>query len=87
MLLCPEQKIDYVALGEGVREALFTGAVVSSACPELSGSYVRAFEDNQGAIALAANSLGSPRSTHIDVRMCYCAGVRVSPRGAVVGYS
>ena len=35
--------------------------------PELSGSCVQVFEDNQGAIALAANLLSSARSKHIDV--------------------
>ena len=30
---------EYVALGEGVKEALFTGAVLSFICPELSGSF------------------------------------------------
>ena len=59
----------YVALGEGVKEALFTGAVVSFVYPELSGSCVRVFEDNQGGIPLAANPLSSARSKHIDVRM------------------
>eukprot|EP00904_Undaria_pinnatifida_P007540 jgi/Undpi1/3916/HiC_scaffold_16.g07284.m1 len=59
---------EYVALGEGVKEALFTGAVLSFICPELTGSCVRVFEDNQGAIALAENPLSSARSKHIDVR-------------------
>ena len=31
----------YVALGEGVNEALFTGTVLSFTCPELTGSCVR----------------------------------------------
>ena len=54
--------------GEGVKEALFTGAVLSLICPELGGSCVRIFEDNQGAIALAENPLNCARSKHIDVR-------------------
>ena len=91
VLCCPQQKIDYVALGEGVKEALLTGAVLSFICPEVSGSCVRVFEDNQGAIALAANPHSSARSKHIDERMCYSGGgvhgVRVSPCGAVVGCS
>ena len=37
---CPQQ-INYVALGEGVKEALLTEAVLSFVCPELSGSCVR----------------------------------------------
>ena len=32
---------EYVPLGEGVMEALFTGAMVSFICPELSGWCVR----------------------------------------------
>ena len=42
--------------------------MLSFICPELSGSCVRVFEDNQGAIALAENPLGSARSKHVDVR-------------------
>ena len=38
-------------------------------CPALTGSCVRVFEDNQGAIALAENPLTSARSKHIDVRL------------------
>ena len=58
----------YVALGEGVKEALFTGAALSCSCPEPTGSCVRVFEDIQGAIALAENPLSFARSKHIDVR-------------------
>ena len=57
----------YVALEEGVKEALFTGVVLSFICPELSGSCVRVFEDSQGAIALAENPICSARSNHIEV--------------------
>ena len=73
MLSCLQQKIDYVALGEVVKEALFTGAVLSFVRPELSGSCVQVFEDNQVAIALAVNPLNYDRSKHIDMRMC-CSG-------------
>ena len=59
---------EYVALGKGVKEALFTGAVLSFICQELTGSCVRVFEDNQRAIALAENPFSSARSKHIDVR-------------------
>ena len=50
-----------------MKEALFTGAILSFVCPEPSGSCVRDFEDNQGGIALARNPLSSARSKHIDV--------------------
>ena len=62
---------EYVALVEGVKEALFTGAVLSFICPEPTGSCVRVFEDNQGAIALAENPFSSARSKHIDVRFYF----------------
>ena len=67
---------EYVALGEGVEEALLTGAVLSFICPELSGSCVRVFKDNQGAIALAENPLSSARSKHIDVRFHFVRELR-----------
>ena len=59
---------EYKALGDGVEEALLTGAVLFFICHELSGSCVRVFEDNQGAIASAVNPLSAARSKHIDVR-------------------
>ena len=65
---------EYVALGEGVKEAMFTGAVISFICPELTGSCVRVFEDNQEVIALAENPLSSARSKHIDVRFHFVRG-------------
>ena len=37
----PTAEAEYVSLGEGVKEVLFTGAVLSFICPELTGSYVR----------------------------------------------
>ena len=57
----------YVALGEGVKEALVAWAVLSFVCPEQTGSCVRGFEDNQGARASAENPLSSARSKQIDV--------------------
>ena len=66
---------EYVALGEGVKEALRTGAVLSFICPEVTGSCVRVFEDNQEAIALAENPLNSARSKHIDVRFHFVRGL------------
>ena len=61
-------EVEYVALGERGKGALFTGAMLSIICPELSGSRVSFFEDGQGAIALAENPLSSTRNGHIDVR-------------------
>ena len=55
-------------MGEEVKEALFTGAVSSFIRPQLSESCVRVYEDN-GARALAENSLSSARCKHIDMRL------------------
>lgn len=59
---------EYVALGEGMKEDLFTGAVLSFSCSELCGSRVRVFKDIKGAVTLAENLLSSTRSKSIDVR-------------------
>ena len=58
----PQQKIDYVTLGEGMKEALFTDAVPSFVSPKISRSCVRDLEDNEVPMALAVNSLSSARS-------------------------
>ena len=60
----PTAEAEYVNLGEGVNEALFTGVALWFIRPEVSGSYVRVFEDNQGGIELAENLLSSTRSKH-----------------------
>ena len=39
---------EYVALGEVVKEALFTGEVLSFICPELAGSCVRVLKIIRG---------------------------------------
>ena len=62
---------EYVALGEGVKKAFFTGTVLSFICPELSGSCVRVSKDNLEAIALAENLLTSARSRHIVLRFYF----------------
>ncbi|CAB1112338.1 unnamed protein product [Ectocarpus sp. CCAP 1310/34] len=52
---------EYIAAGEGVKEALFVRAVLSFVAPETSGSSIKVLEDNQGAIALVQNPLSSGR--------------------------
>ncbi|CAB1104016.1 unnamed protein product [Ectocarpus sp. CCAP 1310/34] len=51
----------YIAAGEGVKEAL--------------GSSIQVLEDNQGAIALVQNPLGSGRTKHIEVRFHFIRGL------------
>ena len=60
---------EYIAAGEGVKEALFVRAVLSFIAPETSGASIKVLEDNQGTKALIENPLSSARSKHIDV--CY----------------
>ena len=59
---------EYIAAGEGIKEALFVRAVLSFIVPETSGASTKFLEDNQGAKALIENPLSSARSKHIDVR-------------------
>ena len=59
---------EYIAAGEGVKEALFVRAVLSLIAPETSGASIKVLEDNQGAKTLIVNPLSSARSKHIDVR-------------------
>ena len=53
---------EYIAAGEGIKEALFVRAVLSFIVPETSGASTKFFEDNQGAKALIENPLSSARS-------------------------
>ena len=58
---------EYIAAGDGVKEALFVRAVLSFIVLETSGSSINVLEDIQGAKALVENSLSSARSKHIDL--------------------
>ena len=58
---------EYVALGDGVKEALFVKGVISFIITSISENCIKVFVDNDGAISLANNSLSSARTKHIDV--------------------
>ena len=60
---------EYIAAGDGVKEALFVRAVLSFIASETCGASIQVLEDNQGTKALIENSLSSARSKHIDVRI------------------
>ena len=55
---------EYIAAGDGVKEALFARAVQSFIAPEMSGISIRVLGDNQGAKALI-ESLSSARIKRI----------------------
>ena len=57
-----------MAVGDGVKEALFAKAVPSFLVPGLTERIMIAIVDNEGAINLASNPLSSARTRHIDVR-------------------
>ena len=57
---------EYVVLGEGVREAMFTGAVLSFICPSQADHEFGFLWITRGA--LTKNLLSPARSKHIDVR-------------------
>ena len=57
-----------VALGDGVKEALFVEGVLSFIVPSISENCIKVFVDSDRAISLANNPLSSARTKHIDVR-------------------
>ena len=59
---------EYIAAGDGVKEALFVRVVLSLITPETCRASVKVLEDNQGTKTLIENPLSSARSKHIDVR-------------------
>ena len=58
---------EYIATGDGVKEALFVRAVLSFITPETGGASIKVLEDNQGGKALMENPISSARSKHIGV--------------------
>ena len=59
---------EYVAMAEGVKEAMYVRGVLEFLRPEIETPSISVFEDNRGAKALAENPLSSSNSKHIDVR-------------------
>ena len=59
---------EYVAMGDGVKEALFVNGMLEFLRPSEKLGKIQVREDNEGAIALAENPLSSCNSKHIDVR-------------------
>lgn len=59
---------EYVAMADGVKEALYVRGVLVFLMPSLGSPSIGVFEDNKGAIDLAKNPLSSSNSKHIDVR-------------------
>ena len=59
---------EYVAMGDGVKEALFVHGVLEFLSPGKKLRGIRVLEDNEGAITLAENPISLSNSKHIDVR-------------------
>ena len=59
---------EYIAAGNGAKEALLVRAVLSFIAPETSGVSIKVLGDNQGERVLIENPLSSAGSKHIDVR-------------------
>ena len=80
---------EYLAAGDGVKEALFVRAVLPFIAPETSGGSIKVLEDNQGAKAVIVEPLSSARSKHIDVRLHFIRDLfrtrRISARVCSVG--
>lgn len=56
-----------------MKDVVFVRVVLAFLQPPLGAGCIRMFEDNQGAIQLANNSLSSARSHHVDMRHRLCA--------------
>ena len=61
-------EVEYVALGDGVKEALFVKVVLSFIIPSISDNCIKVFVDNHGATSLANNPLSSASTKHINMR-------------------
>ena len=66
---------EYVACGDGIKEALFVCAVLEFLQPHLRGKPIGVFKDNEEAKALAENPLSSARIKHIDVHHHFIRGL------------
>ena len=67
-------EVEYVALCDASKEALFTIAALVFLQSELSGMRVELFGDSKGAKAIADNSSSSASSsTHIEVKLYFTA--------------
>ena len=62
------REAEYVAMAQGAKTALFTKAVLDFLQAERASETIDLFEYNQGAIAIAENSISGGRTKHIDVR-------------------
>jgi len=58
---------EYMALFEGVREALWLKSLINEINLELKGP-IDIFEDNQGCISIANNPICHKRTKHIDIK-------------------
>lgn len=58
---------EYMALFEGVREALWLKSLINEVKLELKGP-IDIFEDNQGCISIANNPTSHKRTKHIDIK-------------------
>lgn len=62
-------EVEYVAMADGVKEALYLRGDVAVQRPKLQSPCISVFEDRKGGKALAENPLKSTGSKHIDVRL------------------
>ena len=72
---------EYIAAGDGVKEALFVSAVLSFTAPEMSGTSIKVLEENQGAKTLIENPytlLGANTSTCVPTLSVIYSGHRKS---------
>ena len=74
-VITPTCEVDYVALCDASKEALFTRVVLVFLQPDLTGMRVDVFDDNEGANAIANNPSSASRGKHIDVKLHFIRGL------------
>ena len=68
-------EVEYVALCDTSKGALFIRAVLVFLQSELTGMRVDIFDDNEGAKAIADNASSASMSKHIDVKLHFIRGL------------
>ena len=68
-------EVEYAALCDTSKEALFMRAVLVFLQPELTGMRVDVFGNNGGVKAIADNPSSASRSKHIDVKLHFIRGL------------
>lgn len=71
----------YFAMADSLKDVIFARQALAFVSPEMDSEAVPLYEDNNGAIHLANNTMGSVKSMHIDISFHFFQGI--STRGHI----